>query len=147
MVQLTLWQAPPVEHPVKIPIFRTITMDKLYVRPGGNLMRQWLVVVDAVLFTADGNITEDEEQAAYMIARHQGNRVRYAIWRTHWPSPYEKEMILMMDAGYAYKSVDTVAWKRFSKVSKTKVVKVVTYRSNLSEIVRRDAVMSVKSVR
>lgn len=125
---------PRGERAVKIPIFRVIIKDKLYDRPGGRLIQHWLEVRDAVLFTSDGQVTDNQDQAAYMIARHERIRIKYGVWRVHCPEPYDKELIFKADAGHTYKSDDTAAWRQFSKANSVTIVSTAAYRMNLSEL-------------
>jgi hypothetical protein len=115
------------------PIFRVITKNKLYVCEHGRLLDQWLDTVDFVLFTDDGQITNDELKATYMISRHQGVRIQYRAWRAHCPEPYDRTLIFKIDARGAWSSQDAKAWKVFTRANHTKVVKMLTYRFSLAK--------------
>lgn len=128
MNQLTLWQAPPVERRAKVSVFRRLIKTKVYI--GERQLVRFFDVMDFVLFTSDGQITEDEGQAAYVITRLEGVRIWYAAWYAHCPEPYQRELIFKMDAGHAYRSVDSLAWKWFTKTNRVIALNTATdYRS------------------
>lgn len=136
MIQLAFWDERPKPKLAKVPIFRTFREHKLYERPGGRLIQEWPETIDAVLFTADGQITDNEERAAWMITRYQGIRILYDIWRVHCPEPYDKQRLLGTDAGHSYGSRDALVWKRFIKANDRRVVNTIVYRASLSGAVR-----------
>lgn len=118
MTQRPLWQDLPGEPPIDAPIFRRLVTTELYVCPEGRFVERWREVRDSILFTAGGQMTENEEAAAYVLTRHQGIRTWYAAWRAHCPGPYQRELVFRIDAGYSHKSADTMAWRAFIKANR-----------------------------
>jgi hypothetical protein len=118
MPQRPLWPDPPPESPLEAPIFRRHVTTELYVCPDGQFVERWHDAQDSVLFTVDGDMTDDEAAAVYVITRHEGIRVGYAVWRAHTPGPYERELLFRLDAGYAHHSADTQAWRVFVRASR-----------------------------
>jgi hypothetical protein len=118
MPQRSLWSDPPAAPQIETPIFRRHVTTELYVCPDGQFVERWVEVQYSMLFTSEGQITDDEAAAVYVITRHEGIRVGYAVWRAHTPGPYERELLFRLDAGYTHHSADTQAWRVFVRASR-----------------------------
>ena len=136
MVQLTLWPENPATRSSKTTVFRVFIKDKLYTRRGGELLEEWIETTDFVLFTADGQVTTEEFEADYVMARRQCIRIQYAVWRAHSPELYDKEKLFEIDAGHAHESKDAVIWKKFTADNNVTAIKTETHHRYLSEAVR-----------
>jgi hypothetical protein len=126
VIQRSLWSDPPAAPAIPVPIFRRIVRTKLYVRPGEHPLQQWLDVTDFILFRADGEVTDHEDTAAYVLSRHEGVRIWYAIWRAHSPESFQRELLFRIEAGPAHRSADAMTWKAFTKANHVTTLSAIT---------------------